>query len=578
MVLVLAVYSYPSFKTRAELGSRELPPILAPDLTLYLNLSNLTPLSEGQVENPYYRIPVRRNGAGYLKFGLAASLFGDLDLAFGGRTWLALFIWNAFWWGCLCVTAICVFERFLPAGSQELVVLGAALLMLFNFGVAKTVILAWVHLPSLAAFMNTGLPFMRAFIPIIPCVLLLVYLGLQMEALRRRRIVLWVAMAFLQLLALAVFPYATLLMAGITAVSIFGQPIKLRAIETWSIPLIYTIICTVLDCGFLLHGALGFYENRSSAIHLQPQLLPHLIGGNWALILVLTLAVAFSKTLPSEVKWPLVGLGTSNALLMLGDVVVPATRILLSHHAGHFVHTTVAVLVTFAAATVFTSYRNRASWQARAFVALFSLLLLVNGVFLAAGTYQAFRGVNHDVAELSNLRRSWNPSVGDLVIARSKVVDDTCGWIPLISASPVLFCTDAEVMLSPQQDRDVHRFRQALYLYFIGEDSSSLQRGLSTTDPSPLMYRLGYWAEAVSQSAEERKQGVRQIQADLIPLLQKVEERDGEASTFFHGYSRIVVIDKSQDPTFVRERLGSFLQLERQRDFEDLVISFYKPK
>src|SRR6476661_2969346 len=155
LALVVAVYSYPSFKARTELGSRDLPPILAPDLTLYLNLSNLTQISEGQVVNPYYRLPVPRNGAGYLKFGLAASLFGSLDRTFGGGTWAALLIWNAFWWGCLCATALCIFERFLPSGSQVLVVLGAALLMFFNFGVAKTVILAWLHLPSLAAFNDT---------------------------------------------------------------------------------------------------------------------------------------------------------------------------------------------------------------------------------------------------------------------------------------------------------------------------------------------------------------------------------------------------------------------------------------
>src|SRR5690348_16582923 len=133
-------------------------------------------------------------------------------------------------------------------------------------------------------------------------------------------------------------------------------------------------------------------------------------------------------------------------------------------------------------------------------------------------------------------------------------------------------------MLAPQQNRDVHRFRQAVYLYFIGEGSGSLERGLSAPDPSSLMYRLGYWAEAVSHSAEERQQGIRQIQADLIPLLQNVEERDVAVSTFFHGYTRILVIDKRQDPSFVRERLESFLQLETRGDFQDFVISIYKPK
>jgi hypothetical protein len=578
LVVVLAVYSYPSFKARAELGSSALPPIFAPDLTLYLNLSHLMPNSEGQVLNPYYQIPVPQNGAGYLKFGLAARLFGKLDRMLDGRTWLALLMWNTFWWGCLCITAICMFERYLPVGSEVFVILGVCLLMFFNFGVAKTVILAWTHLPSPAAFDGLGLPFIRAFIPVIPCALLLAYLGLQMEVLRRRRIVLWVVMALMQLLALAVFPYATLLMAGITAVSIAAQPIRVTVVETWRIPLIYALTCALLDCGFLLYGSVGFYENNSPAIHLQPQVLSHLIGGNWLLLLGSTTAVAFTKRLAPEVKWPLVGLGASNALLMLGDAVVPATKILLSHHAGYFVHTTVAILITFLAATVFGPWLNTRSWTARGVIALVLLLILVNGVLMVSGTYRGLLDTNRDAVQLSDLQRSLNSNNQDLVIARSKDVDDACGWIPLFSTSPVLFCTDAEVMLTPQQNRDIHRFRQALYLYFIGEDSDALQRKLSVPDPALLMYRLGYWAEAVSTSAEERQQGVRQIQTDLIPVLHKVEKRDAAVSAFFRDYTRIIVIDKQRDRSFDPDRLGSFLELEGQQDFKDFVVFFYRPR
>ena len=178
--------------------------------------------------------------------------------------------------------------------------------------------------------------------------------------------------------------------------------------------------------------------------------------------------------------------------------MVPATRILLSHHAGYFMHTTVATLITFLAATGFgPSLKNR-SWSARGIVALALLFILTNGVLMVSGTYRGLIDRNRDVVELTDLQRSLNSNNQDLVIARSREVDDACGWIPLVSTSPVLFCTDAEVMLTPQQNRDIHRFRQALYLYFIGEDSSALQREISVPDASSIMYSLGYWAEAVS--------------------------------------------------------------------------------
>jgi hypothetical protein len=382
----------------------------------------------------------------------------------------------------------------------------------------------------------------------------------------------------LQLLALAVFPYATLLMAGITAVSLLSQPIRLRETRTWRIPLIYALSCAVLDCGFLLHGAVGFYENRSPAIHFQPQVLLHLVGGDWLLIVILTIAVAFAKVLSPEVKWPLVGLGISNALLMLGDAIVPATKILLSHHAGHFLHTTVATLITFLAAAVFRSSLKTPTWKNRSVVALLSFVVLINGALLVSGTYRGFMDINREVVQLSNLERGLNLSSRDLVLAPSKTVDDACGWLPLMSPSPVLFCTDAEVMLTPQQNRDVHRFRQALYLYFIGEDDGVLQRELSVPDPSSLMYRLGYWAEAVTPSAEERKQGVIQIKSDLIPLLREIEMRDSVVNAFFSNYTRIIVVDRDRDHTFDSDRLASFLELERNQKFEGFVVSFYRPK
>ena len=236
VVLVLVTYSYPSLRARAELGSTVLPPIFAPDLSLYLNLSNLTAINENRIISPYYRVPVPSNGTGYLKFGLGARLFGYLNRLLGDHTWFAFLIWNVFWWVLLCVVALWVFERFLPLTSPAIVIVGLGLLMLANFGVLKTLFLAWVHLPSLEGFQLLGLPFMRAFIPIIPSVFVLAYLGLQMEALRRKSIFLWIGMGTLQLLALAIFPYATLMMAGMTAVSLVWQTRLGGPGEVWQIP------------------------------------------------------------------------------------------------------------------------------------------------------------------------------------------------------------------------------------------------------------------------------------------------------------------------------------------------------
>lgn len=576
IVVVLALYSYPFLRTRAELGSTVLPPILAPDLSLYLNLSNVETIGGGQVLNPYYHVPLPSNGTGLLRFDFAAKLFGLFSRLLDGHTWFALLIWNLFWWGLLCVVVLWVLERFLPATPPGILVVGLGLMMLFNFGVLKTLLIAWLHLPSLSGFQGLGLPFMRCFIPVIPMTCLLAYLGLQMEALRRRNLIPWVAMGALQLLALAIFPYATLMMAGTTAISVVWQILAGVQRDELHVPILYGIGCAVLDGAFLLRGSLDLYGKHSSMIHFQPSLLPHLIGGAWLLLVILTIATGRTKALPPTVKGVLVGLAATNAVLMLGDVVVSPTKILLSHHAAYFLHTTVAILITFLAAAWASRQRKfRAAGGALWGV---GAIVLLNGLLLTSGTYRDFLPSNREMVELSRLQGAWNLKEGDLVIARSQSADDLCGWTVLLSKAQVLYCTDAPMMLTSQQIRDIHRFRQALYLYLSGKDSVFLERALSGPESSSLMYRLGYWTEAMALSAEDRMEGVHAVRADLIPLLEQVERHDFAVNRFFQEFRRIIVIDSARHRTFDDERLASFLKPEGQQNGDDLVLLTYVPK
>ena len=203
-----------------------------------------------------------------------------------------------------------------------------------------------------------------------------------------------------------------------------------------------------------------------------------MIGGNWLLLVALTVAVAFAKPLVFELKWPLVGLGATNALFMLGDVIVPSTAILLSHHVSHFLHMTIAILTPFLISAAFPAFPVNPR-IAHIVLGFLMVLTLLNGALLEAGTYQQFLQQNREIVELSQLQRLINPTDRDLLIAPSETVDDSCGWVALMSPSPVLFCTDAEVMLTPQQNRDIHRFRQAVYLYLTGKNSDLMQRALA---------------------------------------------------------------------------------------------------
>lgn len=576
VVFILFIYSYPSLKARADFGPAELPPIFAPDLSLYLNLGSVKTVSPGQVLNPYYLVRVPANGTAYLKFRLGAVLFSNWNKLLAGRMWLAMFLWNLFWWGLLCAVALWLFQRFLPVDSWTIGVAGLGLLMLVNIGMARPVLAAWIHLPSLSGFQNVGLPFMRAFSPQIPMPLLLCYLGLQMSALRGKSLHRWLGMGMLQLLTLSTFPYATLVMAGLTFVSILWQLLSLGPRSVGPIPFAYGVACAVADGVFLKRGSMNIYASHTSLIHFQPQLLPHLIGGAWLILCLLTVAVALGKTLPAAVKWPLVGLGATTLLLMVGDAVIPATVLLLSSHAAYFAHTTTAIMFTFLASAALAGFAR--SIKMRTAVAVALAILVLNGIFLSLGTYRAFLPANRDQVELTRLVSSRRPAEGELFIARSQSVDDPCGWVALLSRGPVLFCTDAETMLTPQQNRNIHRFRQALYLYFSGTDSDYLERVINHPDSTGLMYQLGFWAEASSLSREEQEAGLRGIQEDLIPALKRVEMHDPAASQFFRPFSRIIVLEDLHDPTFLPARLASFLKLEGEQHLDNWVLLFYTPR
>src|SRR5271154_5634765 len=176
VLFTLAVYSYPALATWAKTGYTESSPILASDVGFYVLISKLTTLSDGRILNPYYGLEVPPNAVPHLQFRLAFQLFGFVDALFAGHLWLALFVWNLFWWGLLCWIAIWLFEQFLPYNSILLVAAGFGLLMWSNFGLLKPLFQAWIHLPSLQGFETVGLAYARPFFAQLPVPLLLAYL------------------------------------------------------------------------------------------------------------------------------------------------------------------------------------------------------------------------------------------------------------------------------------------------------------------------------------------------------------------------------------------------------------------
>ena len=144
------------------------------------------------------------------------------------------------------------------------------------------------------------------------------------------------------------FPYAMLMMAGITfviALACFRSLLphsRLRAM----IP--YGLACAAIDSVFLLRRLMpGTHDSQISLIRFRPSHVFDLAGGALILLILLCALTALLPPVGSkEAKWTLVGLGFSNALLMLADVVF-APSLLMSAHGSYFLHCTISLQVTY---------------------------------------------------------------------------------------------------------------------------------------------------------------------------------------------------------------------------------------
>jgi len=571
VAIILSIYSYPAVRTALTTRSLRLPPVTAPDLGLYLSLSKLEKSSDGATLNPYYHIGVPYPVA-YLKFRLGPILFGLLNELFMGRIWWALFVWNLLLWGLLCAAAIWLFDQFLPHSNLEFVLVGVALLTLFTVEGSWRVLSAWIHLSP--AWFTGGLPYIRAFTPQFAMPLLLCYLGLQIRALRGASIRAWGIMALLQFVAFAAFPYATLMMAGITAVAAVWYLLAGPRASAWREVLAFLLVCGLADVAFALHGSGGFrltYQEQTSLITFQPALARESLGKMWFLAAVLTAATALTRKLRPEVKWPLVGMGLANILFVLGDAIVSERVLFLAHIGGFYQSTTVILFIFFVSAYI--PGAAQPPRLARTISLATLVLCFFYGLSEAEANYRVYLPYNLEQADLASWVARGEVSARDLVITQFTISQyDDCEWMPLLSEAELLYCRNAQVVLTPQQNRDVQRLREVLYLYFDGKDHEWLA---DTTH----LERYGLYGDVTSfRGPEERAARIVSLRQQMLPLFDRVEHGDPSIQAFFRRFQRVWILQARRNQPFVKARLASYLNLGEQETVGSLLVTSSDPK
>lgn len=548
-----------------------LPAVSAPDLGLYLSISNLEKSSDGAILNPYYHIDVPYS-ASYLKFRFGPACFGQLNNFFGGRIGLTLLVWNLLWWFFLCIATIWLLDRFLPVAAFELVLAGVPLLAVFSLGGVWQAITALIHFSS--TWPAGGLPYIRPFTPQVVMPLWLCYVGLQIRALSGKSLRAWGTMAVLQFVAFTAFPYATLMMAGTTAVATIWYVFAGPGRSKWLVPLGFFLACALPDMAFALHGSGGYrlsFPDQAPLIKFQPSLISLAIGKMWLLIAILVIVTMLTPKLRPELKWPLVGLGLTNLLLALGDVVVSERVFFLGNHITYFYESTVLILVLFLVSVYIPN--DALSLRLERVAAVTTVLLCcAYGSLAAECNYRYYLPLNVEKTDLITWVGLGEVSADDLIITQfTNGFYDACEWVPLLSRAEVLYCRNAQLTLTPEQNRDVQRLREVLYLFFDGKDHQWLENATQ-------FEKYGLYGELSSyRRSADRTARIVALRQEMLPFFDRVEHNDPSIQDFFRTFRRVWIIQNRQAP-FVRDRLSSYFNLREEDVAGSLLIMSADPK
>ncbi len=571
VLAVLSVYNFPYLATTVALQSKQVPPSFAADLSLYLNVSTI---GSSHV-NPYFGNVFQTTEMGYMTFDIAFKLLGLVKKMADDDLWWTILIWNLFWWTAAGVGALWLLRLSFPDQGKLHLSMAMSLLFFFNFGIIKTLLLAWLRFPSLVGFDGLTLPHIRTVFPQTPLVLMFFYMALQIRALQSWRWYDWAGMCFVQAMAFGMFPYATLTMAGITFVAALADlAMQPRSVRLGTVAA-YAALCALVDIAFLQLRLSGGAKHLALIV-FRPSRALEIAGGGSLLLMSLTLLVAILPSVGSRgTKWTIFGLGFTNALLVFGDTVF-SPALLVSHHGGYFIHTTIALEIVYLVSAAYSRFGCGSPWLRAACLATV-VFATANGLILAFAGYRYFLPQNSDTNDLALALRSQDVAKGDLVIARAKSVDDFCSWVTLLSPAKVLFCRSAQYELSGEEKRGVYRLRQAFYLYFIGRNDRGIEQVATGFTDVAEQDRLAFSGEVNPSDKQRWDEAMTSIRTDLVPLLSQVEHRDGRIQRFFSPYRQILIVDQATEPAFVRERLSLYFKIESESRSNGFVFLRCKP-
>ena len=577
-LLTTGIYTAPQARGWVEGRGLDLPVPVGPDLYFYLNLSALEQEQETLV-NPWYSSRMHSGDAPHTQFGLAFRGFSILWHFLGERWVVALGVWTAIFTGLTFLSVMILLRELCPDRHPAWWALGAIFVCLVDLSAGREILSAWFGMPSFRGFESLHLPFYRPFFPQVAVPLLFTYLALQINALATpQRWFFWLAMAVVQGLALAAFPYLTMLLAMITGLTLGVLLLQGSTRIYW--PAIAGFACA----SAFLDGAFFLFTRSSSPwlewggvspLHFSPAGWVDAVGGVTILLLLLSaLVFAVKGQTRPEVRGTLLAFGLGTELLLFSDHFI-SPLLQVSVHIGYFASATLGTL-GFYLLTRFTPLAGP-RWV-RIAVGVAILMLLAHGALVAYGNILDTDSRYSEVLAQARLLTSVQPTAKDLVILPARFVNQGT-WVPLICPAQVLFVRIGERLLAPDAAA-IHRQRQALYLYVSGWSSERVETMLAR----PEMATISDW-NLVMRIEEERLRLLDSarlnvsIRTELLPFMRAFESTESSAGeTFLEPYERVLVIDSVIAPVFDHRRLGRFMEFGEEQQGGSWVLNIGVPR
>jgi len=572
LICSVVLYELPYVLTFRKTGWSSLPPEVdyPSDQVLYLSLSAIQHSSATEVVNPWYGTAVPAADVAHLRFPVTFLLFRVVHNLFGSWT-TAMLMWVGLCAGLSFAAAVFCLNSFFPDSDRRLIVIDSFGLMILQ---PSFIYLAEVRqLPSLAGLYQLWLPYVRFAFPQIVVPAVLVYLGMQVRALRTGSKWPLAGMALLQFWSVLTYPYFPVLLVATALAILIAQVGPREQGLSWRSALAFCVLCGVADAGYSLLRGLGASRGN---LHFIFQIRPEMIVASFRPYVVFLTAgacIALVSRCSFATRATVAGLALSNAFFAFSAAFFPPAEMVLIH-VNYFIALTswLPLMVIF--------WRWMERFNGRTLPVALASILLGTGVWEAYASYRVSLPVNtlqaSAVKEVENL----GLKATDLVLAPAQFSDDISCWIPLLSPAKVLFTRDAEDIL-PYSMSDEQSFRQAVYLETRGISHAAL---LSLTEAGAPEWRLnpialygefGYLSSPLSTDRAKVKTVVKER---LAGTLARLESEPSSANFLFSGYKRVIVMDGTSEPLFQPSVFTQWLEIVQAYERGGVRVWLCRPK